>query len=158
MGFVMSSISLKRQILCWLSGCIVAAIIIVLSSYTLLNYPFHSDVVYSSSTNGYELCVLQIFKGVEPYQVSLLAKRDKSSWREYYLAHQDNRWKSDRISISMSQQTVRVEYNAKDIWYFDLEESLNVTGWHGGHLYYPGHLTPTELVSMLSKYYRDTNE
>src|SRR3954468_21392270 len=60
--------------------------------YVVANFPFTSGIVArASAPSGEAACVVQTFKGTEPYQVSLYARRPGQPWVWHYLAHQDNR-------------------------------------------------------------------
>jgi len=74
-------------------GCLVLL-------FGLGNFPFTSGVVaHASAVTGEEVCVVQTFKGAEPYQVSLYAHKPGTPWVWHYLAHQDNRWRTCRIEF-----------------------------------------------------------
>ena len=63
--------------------------------FTIDNFPFTSGIVaHDLRPNGDEICIVQTFKGAEPYQVSLYARRAGEPWVWNYLAHQDERWRN----------------------------------------------------------------
>jgi hypothetical protein len=64
-------------------------------------FPFTSGVIaHAFAPTGEEICVVQTYKGVEPYQISLYARRPGQPWAWSYLAHQDDRWRGCRIEIA----------------------------------------------------------
>lgn len=63
-------------------------------------FPFTSGVIaHAVALSGEEVCIVQTFKGLEPYQVSLFARQPGQKWVWSYLAHQDSRWRSCRIEF-----------------------------------------------------------
>ena len=65
------------------------------------NAPFTSGVIASGvAPTGQQVCVIQTFKGWEPYQVSLYARTPNQPWIWHYLAHQDDRWRSCRVEFT----------------------------------------------------------
>lgn len=73
---------------------------LLLGLFLLPQFPFTSEVIaHAVAPSGEEVCVVQTFKGVEPYQVSLFARRSGQKWAWSYLAHQDNRWRSCRLEF-----------------------------------------------------------
>jgi len=73
----------------------------IFGAFAFSNFPFTSNVVAQASTPGGDgICVVQTFKGAEPYQVSYYARRAGGPWVWHYLAHEDDRWRSCKIEVS----------------------------------------------------------
>src|SRR3954451_8549132 len=71
------------------------------ATFAISNFPFSSSIVAQTATlSGYDICVVQTFKDLEPYQVSYYARRAGGPWVWHYLAHQDDRWRSCRVEVS----------------------------------------------------------
>jgi hypothetical protein len=69
--------------------------------FTIDNFPFTPGIVaHDFAPNGDEVCIVQTFKGAEPYQVSLYARRAGQGWVWNYLAHQDERWRNCHIEFA----------------------------------------------------------
>src|SRR5690348_8781888 len=90
----------------WASLLTIGAIPLVCIAFVLVlfvaaNFPFTSNVVtHTTGPGGLEACVVQTFKGAEPYQVSLYVHRPGEPWVWHYLAHQDFRWRDSRIDFT----------------------------------------------------------
>jgi hypothetical protein len=103
-----STLSRPKKTL-WSSVCFVvflplAGIMFLLVQFAIANFPFTSGVIaHVSLPTGEEVCVVQTFKGAEPYQVSLYARRLGQPWVGHYLAHQDDRWRSCHIDFADGQ-------------------------------------------------------
>lgn len=70
-------------------------IALLVAWFTINNFPFTSGIVAQDlAPNGDEICIVQTFKGAEPYQVSLYVRRPGQPWVWNYLAHQDDRWRN----------------------------------------------------------------
>jgi hypothetical protein len=71
------------------------------------NFPFTSGIIaHDSAPTGEEIYIVQTFKGAEPYQVSLYARRPGQPWVWHYLAHQDARWRD--CHVEFEGDTLRV--------------------------------------------------
>jgi len=122
--------------------------------YSYYNFPFTSGVIASMTDGDTDLCVVQVFKGYEPYQVCFLVRKAGSGWREYYLAHQDSRWRSCRIAVDSSRQVATVYRGDLEVQQFDLQpEVKQVSGWHKGDFYLDGNLSQEAVVEALKEHY-----
>jgi hypothetical protein len=96
----------------WVGVSCVASVPLAVIAFLLVwfavdNFPFTSGVIaHTSSPTGEEACVVQTFKGAEPYQVSLYARRPGQAWMWHYLAHQDDRWRSCHVEFVGDQLRV----------------------------------------------------
>jgi hypothetical protein len=63
--------------------------------FAIDNFPFTSGIItHELAPSGDEICIVQTFKDIEPYQVSLFARRPGQPWVWNYLAHDDDRWRN----------------------------------------------------------------
>jgi hypothetical protein len=105
----------------------LAALTLLMVWFAAENFPFTSGVIaHASSAHGEEACVVQTFKGAEPYQVSLYARRAGQPWVWHYLAHQDGRWRSCRIDFSEGQLRVYTGSTLRKS--FSVSDAITVTG------------------------------
>src|SRR5256885_8172082 len=75
-------------------------IALLLVWFTVDNFPFTSGIIaHEFAPSGEEICIVQTFKDVEPYQVSLYARRPGQPWVWNYLAHQDDRWRNCHVEF-----------------------------------------------------------
>jgi len=130
----------------------LAGIAFLLVWFAVDNFPFTSGVIaHASSPGGEEACVVQTFKGAEPYQVSLYARRPGEAWMWHYLAHQDDRWRSCRIEFADNQLRV---YTGST-----LRKSFSVTEATGApdsaHEELPASYTPEQILAQHNAHYRD---
>ena len=126
------------------------AIALLLIWFTADNFPFTSGVVaHTSSPNGEEVCVVQTFKSVEPYQVSLYARRHGQPWVWHYLAHQDSRWRSCKIDFAEGQ--IRVYRGSVLRRRYSVAEAVTVTG--NPHDELPATYTPEQILARHNAYY-----
>lgn len=140
----------------WVAVCCIAflplsGIAFLLTLFAVDNFPFTSGVIaHASSPNGEEACVVQTFKGPEPYQVSLYARRPGQPWVWHYLAHQDDRWRGCHIDFTEGQ--IRVYTGSTLRKSFLLAEAITVTG--DPHDELPSNYTPEQILAKHNAYYR----
>lgn len=107
---------LKRRlwsIVCGISILPILGIITLISLFVAANFPFTSGIIADvSAPTGEEVCVVQTFKGAEPYQVSLYARAPRSPWVWHYLAHQDDRWRNCHVEFVGTELRV---YNGDEL-------------------------------------------
>jgi hypothetical protein len=120
--------------------------------FAIDNFPFTSGVIaHASSPAGEEACVVQTFKGAEPYQVSLYARRTGQSWMWHYLAHQDDRWRSCHLEFVGDQlrvytgSTLRKSFSVPDA----------TTRPDAAHEELPASYTPEQISAQHNAHYRD---
>jgi hypothetical protein len=93
----------KRRL--WIAVCVTSSLpTLGIAALTLLfiagSYPFKSGIVaVASAPGGEEVCIVQTYKGAEPYQVSLYARKPGGPWVWHYLEHQDFHWQDCRIEF-----------------------------------------------------------
>lgn len=99
----------KRKKVLWASLGVIgllpfAALAYFLVIFGLANFPFTSGIVaHAHGVGGEQVCIVQTFKGAEPYQVSLYARQSGQPWVWHYLAHQDDRWRSCRVHFTSTE-------------------------------------------------------
>jgi amino acid transporter len=119
--------------------------------YVVANFPFTSGIVArASAPSGEEACVVQTFKGTEPYQVSLYARRPGQPWAWHYLAHQDNRWGSCRLEFTGDE--LRVYADSKLRKTFSLAEATAIPKDPRDQL--PANYTPEQILAQHNKFFR----
>jgi hypothetical protein len=91
--------------------CLVILSLGVIATWLASIRPWQSQVLAQGySPGGREYCVVQTFRDlVEPYQVSFYIRDLDGVWRWNYLEHEDNGWKSARVSFH--EGIVRIERN-----------------------------------------------
>jgi hypothetical protein len=118
--------------------------------FAVCNFPFNSNVLADIvAPNGDQVCVVQTFKGAEPYQVSYYARRPDGPWVWHYLAHQDDRWRACQVEIIGDTMKIyrgselRKTASLNDVTLppNDLREQL------------PGNYTAMQILSNHSVYY-----
>jgi hypothetical protein len=89
----------------WVVVCALSALPLLFVATLVLwfvaaNFPFSSGIVaVASAPTGEEVCIVQTFKGAEPYQVSLFARKPEAPWVWHYLAHEDCRWRNGHVEF-----------------------------------------------------------
>jgi hypothetical protein len=140
----------------WVGVCFVAflplaGITFSLVQFAVANFPFTSGVIaHTSLPTGEEVCVVQTFKGAEPYQVSLYARRPGQPWVWHYLAHQDDRWRGCHIDFSDGQIRVYTGSNLRDS--LSVAEAFTLTGDPRKQL--PPAYTPEQILAQHNAKYR----
>jgi len=120
--------------------------------YVALNFPFTSGVIaQASSPAGEQACVVQTFKGAEPYQVSLYVHRRGQPWLWHYLAHQDDRWRDCRIEFAADQ--IRVYTGSTLRKTFSVAEVTSSSG--SAHEELPATYTPEQILAQHNARYHD---
>ena len=120
--------------------------------FTVANFPFTSGVIaHASSPVGEEACVVQTFKGAEPYQVSLYARRPGQPWRWHYLAHEDNRWWNCRIEFADGQLRVYTGSTLRKS--FSVAEATSKAD--SAHEELPTSFTPEQILAQHNAHYRN---
>jgi len=84
------TLSYERDVLArsvWVGALILlVGITCFVGRYALDNFPFTSGIAaHARSPSGEEVCIVQTFKGAEPYQVSLYARQSGQPWVWHYL-------------------------------------------------------------------------
>jgi hypothetical protein len=147
----------RAKIVAWASLAIasllpVLAVGSVFGMFTVANFPFTSGVIaHGSSPSGNEACVVQTFKGTEPYQVSLYARQSGQPWRWHYLAHQDNRWSNCRIEFG--DAVLRVFTGSTLRKTFPIPAA--VTGSDSDDHGFPASYTPEQILAEHNARYKD---
>lgn len=85
----------------------------IITAWIVSMRPCQSKVLaHGYSPEGREYCIVQTFKGLtEPYQVSFYIRDPDGIWRWNYLEHEDNGWKSAKVSFS--QGLAAIERNGQ---------------------------------------------
>jgi hypothetical protein len=124
----------------------------VLGWYVVPNFPFTSGVIaHGSSPNGIEACVVQTFKGAEPYQVSLYARHAGEPWRWHYLAHQDNRWRDCRIEFTASELRVYTGSTLRKSFPITATVAASDSDDHG----FPANYIPEQILAEHNARYKE---
>jgi hypothetical protein len=125
-------------------GCLILC-------YVVANFPFTSGVIaHGSAPGGEEACVVQTFKGTEPYQVSLYVRRPGEPWVWHYLAHQDNRWWNCRLEFARDELRVYTGFTLRKT--FSLAEATVLPKDPQYQL--PANYTPQQILAKHDEYYR----
>ncbi len=137
--------------LCGVALVPLVFIVHLLGSFAVANFPFTSGVVaHASSPDGVEACVVQTFKGAEPYQVSLYARRDTQAWVWHYLAHQDRRWRTCRIEFADGQLRVYRDSALRRSW--SVSDATDMSDSTEYQL--PAEFTPPQLAAKHNAQFR----
>jgi hypothetical protein len=124
----------------------------VFAWYAAANFPFTSGVIaHASSPTGTEGCVVQTFKGAEPYQVSLYARQSGQPWRWHYLAHQDNRWTDCRIEFRDAELRVYTGSILRKTFPIPAAVTVSDSDDHG----FPASYTPEQILAQHNARYKD---
>lgn len=119
--------------------------------FAITNFPFTSGVIaHASSPNGEEACIVQTFKGAEPYQVSLYARRSAQPWVWHYLAHQDSRWRHCRLEFADGQLHIYTGATLRKT--FPLVEAMTIADDPRDQL--PATYTPEQILAQHNAYFR----
>ena len=117
-----------------LIACFLLAGCLLLGPYFVANFPFTSEIAArAKSKDGTEMCVIQVFKGGEPYQVTFFARKPSSNWESYYLAHQDNRWRNVTIRVDEEKKEALIYKGKKVARTFSLNSSGQSSGSADSH-------------------------
>lgn len=127
-------------------------ILSLLGLFAAANFPFTSGVIAEASApNGEQACVVQTFKGAEPYQVSIYIRRTGGPWTWHYLAHQDTRWR--RCRIDFEGDALRVYTGATLRKTFSPAEATLRSKDTGHDL--PANFTPAQIAAEHNEYFRE---
>ena len=95
------------SVVCAVSFLPVFFFFLIIFWFVAANFPFTSGIVTRfPAPTGEAACIVQTFKDVEPYQVSLYVRAPGGPWIWHYLAHQDSRWRDCRIEFKESELRV----------------------------------------------------
>jgi hypothetical protein len=120
--------------------------------FAIANFPFTSGVIaHASSPAGEEACVVQTFKGAEPYQVSLYVRSPGQPWMWHYLAHQDNRWSGCHIEFAGPQLRVYTDSSLRKS--FSIAEATSRPD--SSHEELPTSFTPEQILAQHNAHYRN---
>ena len=139
------------------TGLVVVSLVPLVFILTLLgwfaaaNFPFTSGVIAEASApTGEQTCVVQTFKGAEPYQVSIYVRRAGGPWLWHYLAHQDSRWR--RCRIEFEGDALRIYTGATLRKTFSIAEAT-LRPWNAGHDL-PENYTPPQIAARHDEYFQ----
>lgn len=145
---------LEKTLWTGLAVVLLAPLVFVLSLlawFAAANFPFTSGVIVEASApTGEQACVVQTFKGAEPYQVSIYVRRANGPWTWHYLAHQDTRWR--RCRIEFEGDALRVYTGARLRKTFSLAEAA-LRPWDAGYDL-PASYTPRQIAAHHNEHFR----
>lgn len=146
--------ALDKTLWTGLAVVLLAPLVFILSLlgwFAAANFPFTSGVIAEASApTGVQACVVQTFKGAEPYQVSIYIRGAGGPWTWHYLAHQDTRWRSCRIEFE--GDALRVYTGATLRKTFSLAE-VTLRSRSVEHDF-PASYTPPQIAARHNEYFR----